>query len=90
MVSSLEDVVSSVVLEVVRLRAPETKEVRPEQHLKRDLRLDSLDLAQIASALEEKLDAPIFDDVAIKAILSVSELCEVCAAGTARSRKEAR
>ncbi len=77
--TSIETLVQTKVLEIVRLRRPEAKSVSAPQELRADLGLDSLDLAQLGAELESAIGAPIFDDVAIGAILTVGDLTEVCA-----------
>jgi len=70
--------VVEAVLDVVRLRAPDTREVRLDQELVRDLSLASLDLAELAASLEVKLDAVIFDGVAMQGFVTVGDLVEHC------------
>jgi acyl carrier protein len=70
--------VVEAVLDVVRLRAPETREIGLDQELARDLLLASLDLAELAASIEVKLDAAIFDGVAMQGFVTVGELVEHC------------
>jgi len=70
--------VIEAILAVVRLRAPDTAEVTTDQELVRDLLLASLDLAELAASIEVKLDAAIFDGVAMQGFVTVGELVEHC------------
>ena len=70
--------VTEAVLEIVRMRVPETAAVELDQELIRDLGLGSLDLAELAATLEVKLDRPLFDDVSMNGFLTVRELAEFC------------
>jgi acyl carrier protein len=77
-VTAVATQVVEAVLDVVRLRAPTTSEVRLDQQLVRDLSLGSLDLAELAASIEVKLDAVIFDGVAMQGFVTVGELVEHC------------
>ena len=75
------------VLAVVRLRRPNAQAVAADQELRGDLGLDSLDLAQLGAELETALDAPIFDGVAVGAILTVGDLMAICEETLAKSKR---
>ena len=75
---NIETLVKERVLALVRLRRPSAPAVTAEQELRGDLGLDSLDLAQLGAEIETALAAPIFDDVAVGAILTVGDLTAIC------------
>lgn len=79
--------VTDAILEIVRMRAPDTREVRVDQHLVRDLALASLDLAELGATLENALDAPLFDGVAMQGFVTVGDLVEHCDQVLAETRR---
>lgn len=83
---NIEKLVHDKVLAIVRLRRPTTQLVTADQELRGDLGLDSLDLAQLGAEIETALEAPIFDDVAVGAILTVGDLTAVCEETVARTK----
>jgi acyl carrier protein len=86
-VMNIETLVREKVLAVVRLRTPSARAVAADQELRADLGLDSLDLAQLGAEIETALAAPIFDDVAVGAILTVGDLTAFCEETLAKSRR---
>lgn len=75
---NIERLVHEKVLAVVRLRRPDAEAVMADQELRGDLGLDSLDLAQLGAELETAFEAPIFEDVAVGAILTIGDLTAIC------------
>ena len=75
---TIETLVHEKVLAIVRLRRPSARAVTADDELRNDLGLDSLDLAQLGAEIESALDVPVFDDVAVGAILTVGELTAIC------------
>jgi len=75
----LEILVLEEVLQLVRRRLPDLQRVTFEQELIRDLDFDSLEFAELATALETRLNPRIFRNVAFNGILTVAELCQLCA-----------
>ena len=73
-----EKLVHEKVLAVVRLRRPHARAVTADQELRGDLGLDSLDLAQLGAEIETALDAPIFEEVAVGAVLTIGDLTAIC------------
>ena len=71
-------VILDAVLAVVRLRLPETTEVRDDQQLVGELGLASLDLAELGATIEVKLGHPVFDGVAMQGFVTVGDLVEHC------------
>ena len=84
---NIEKLVHEKVLAVVRLRRPNAEAVMADQELRGDLGLDSLDLAQLGAELETALEAPIFEDVAVGAILTIGDLTAVCEETLARLKR---
>jgi acyl carrier protein len=84
---NIETLVHEKVLSVVRLRRPGAQVVTADQELRRDLGLDSLDLAQLGAEIETALVAPIFDGVAVGAILTVGDLTAICEETLGKSRR---
>ena len=71
-------VILDAVLAVVRLRLPETTEVRDDQQLVGELGLASLDLAELGATIEVELGHPVFDGVAMQGFVTVGDLVEHC------------
>jgi len=65
--------IEKLVHEKVHARA-----VTADQELRGDLGLDSLDLAQLGAEIETALDAPIFEEVAVGAVLTIGDLTAIC------------
>jgi acyl carrier protein len=84
---NIETLVKERVLALVRLRRPSAPAVTADQELRGDLGLDSLDLAQLGAEIETALAAPIFDDVAVGAILTVGDLTAICEETIGKSRR---
>jgi len=84
---NIEALVNEKVLALVRLRRPSARAVTADQELRGDLGLDSLDLAQLGAEIENALAAPIFDDVAVGAILTVGDLTAICEETLGKSRR---
>ncbi len=84
---NVEALVHDNVLAVLRLRRPDAQSVTAEQELRGDLGLDSLDLAQLGASIETALEMPIFEDVAVGAILTVGDLTAVCEETVANTRR---
>jgi acyl carrier protein len=84
---NIETLVKEKVLALVRLRRPSAPAVTADQELRGDLGLDSLDLAQLGAEIETALAAPIFDDVAVGAILTVGDLTAICEETLGKSRR---
>jgi acyl carrier protein len=84
---NIEKLVHEKVLAVVRLRRPNAQAVTSDQELRGDLGLDSLDLAQLGAEIETALDAPVFDDVAVGAILTVRDLTVTCEETLAKAKR---
>ena len=84
---NIETLVKERVLALVRLRRPSAQAVTADQELRGDLGLDSLDLAQLGAEIETALAAPIFDDVAVGAILTVGDLTAICEETLGKSRR---
>jgi len=63
---------------VVRLRVPEARDVRLDQQLADDLRLASLDLAELGARIEVELGQPVFDGVAMQGFVTVGDLVAHC------------
>ena len=84
---NIETLVKERVLALVRLRRPSAQAVTADQELRGDLGLDSLDLAQLGAEIETALAAPIFDDVAVGAILTVGDLTAICEETLAKSKR---
>ncbi len=84
---NIEKLVHEKVLAVVRLRRPTAQAVMAEQELRRDLGLDSLDLAQLGAEIESAFEAPIFDEVAVGAILTIGDLTAICEETLARLKR---
>jgi acyl carrier protein len=84
---NIETLVNEKVLALVRLRRPSAQAVTADQELRGDLGLDSLDLAQLGAEIETALAAPIFDDVAVGAILTVGDLTAICEETLGKSRR---
>lgn len=74
----IDSLVHDKVLAIVRLRRPTVSRITEDQELRGDLELDSLDLAQLGAEIEAALGMPIFDEVAVGAILTVGDLTAVC------------
>lgn len=74
----IERLVHDKVLALVRLRRPTASRITADQELRGDLELDSLDLAQLGAEIEAALGRPIFDGVAVGAILTVGDLVATC------------
>jgi acyl carrier protein len=85
---NIEKFVHEKVLALVRLRRPTARAVTADQELRGDLGLDSLDLAQLGAEIETALVAPIFDDVAVGAILTVGDLTAICEETLGKSGRE--
>lgn len=75
---NIQKLVHEKVLAVVRLRQPNAQVVTADQELRGDLGLDSLDLAQLGAEIETAFEAPIFEDVAVGAILTIGDLTAIC------------
>lgn len=84
---NIEELVYEKVLAVVRLRRPDVRAVMADQELRGDLGLDSLDLAQLGAEIETALDAPIFDDVAVGAVLTIGDLTALCEEALTTSKR---
>ena len=85
--SNIETLVHEKVLAIVRLRRPEARAVTADEELRGDLGLDSLDLAQLGAEIESALEVPIFEDVAVGAILTVGDLTAICEESLAKSKR---
>jgi acyl carrier protein len=84
---NIETLVHEKVLAIVRLRQPNAQAVTSDQELRRDLGLDSLDLAQLGAEIETALESPIFEDVAVGAILTIKDLTAICEETLAKSKR---
>ena len=84
---NIETLVHEKVLAIVRLRRPNAQAVTADEELRGDLGLDSLDLAQLGAEIECALEAPIFDDVAVGAILTIGDLTAMCEETLAKSKR---
>ena len=69
--------VLEAVLEVARYKNPTLTEVRPEQSLTVDLRLESLDLAQLVAELELKLGVDPFAQQAVQQVVTIADVIAV-------------
>jgi acyl carrier protein len=85
-VMNIQTLVHEKVLAIVRLRRPNAQAVTADEELRGDLGLDSLDLAQLGAEIESALDAPIFEDVAVGAILTIGDLTAICEETLAKSK----
>ncbi len=83
----IDKLVHDTVLAVVRLRQPTAQVVTAEQELRGDLGLDSLDLAQLGAEIETALEATIFEDVAVGAVLTVGDLTAICEESLAKLKR---
>ncbi|MBX3201426.1 MAG: hypothetical protein KF850_39390 [Labilithrix sp.] len=84
---NIRALVHEKVLAVVRLRRPTAQVVTDDQELRADLELDSLDLAQLGAEIETALETPVFEDVAVGAILTVGDLTALCEESLAASKR---
>lgn len=84
---NIETLVHEKVLAIVRLRRPTAQAVTAEDELRNDLGLDSLDLAQLGAEIESALDVPVFDGVAVGAILTIGDLTAMCEETLAKTRR---
>ena len=76
--SELETVVRATVLEIAEITSPDRTSVEAGDDLRDDLGFASLDLAQLAAALEMKLKVdPFRRNVAVTAVRTVGDLCRV-------------
>ena len=71
-------VVVDTVLAVVHLRDPDAREVRLDHDLADDLKLASLDLAELGATLEVELGHPVFEGVAMQGFVTVGDLVAHC------------
>ena len=84
---NIEKLVHEKVLAVVRLRRPNARIVMADEELRDDLGRDSLDLAQLGAEIETAIGAPIFDDVAVGAVLTIADLTAICEETLAKSKR---
>jgi acyl carrier protein len=84
---NIEMLVHEKVLAIVRLRRPDAQRVTADEELRNDLGLDSLDLAQLGAEIESALETPIFEDVAVGAVLTVGDLTALCEETLAKTKR---
>ena len=61
-----------IILEKVLLNSSlEIKEIKPNQHLRDDLGLDSLALAELAVRIEDEFDLDVFEDGIVNTVQEI-------------------
>jgi len=75
MLSSMEDTIYAVLRDLALRHNPQLAEIKPHDVLVDDLRLESLDVAELVALLEDKLGVDPFAETAITSVRTVSDLC---------------
>ena len=71
----MEETIYAVLRDLALRHNPQLTEIRPADVLVDDLRLESLDVAELVALLEDKLGVDPFAATAITSVRTVADLC---------------